>query len=118
MNIGEVILFVHIFYHEKCTRRLQQYEIRFHQIVEEHQNRQLQQKQLFKEKNRTSKITAEIQIKSQTEYNITHNRKVEQLPHLVLGILSLTEDPVFVHVFIPFVHLFSIFIGISMMCYI
>lgn len=89
-----VILFVHIFYHEKCTRRLQQYEIRFHQIVEEHQNRQLQQKQSFKEKNRTSKITAEIQIKSQTEYNITHNRKVEQLPHLVLGILSLTEDPV------------------------
>jgi hypothetical protein len=30
---------------------------------------------------------------SQTEYNITHNRKVEQLPHLVLGILSLAEDP-------------------------
>jgi hypothetical protein len=49
-------------------------------------NRQLQQKQSFKEKKRTSKITAEIQIKSQTEYNITHNRKVEQLPHLVLGI--------------------------------
>ena len=88
------ILSVHIFYHKKYTRRLHPYEIRFHQIVEERQNRQLQPKQFFKEKSSTSKITAEIQIKSPAERNITHNRKEEQLPHLVLGILSLTEEPV------------------------
>jgi hypothetical protein len=86
------ILSVHIFYHKQYTRRLHPYEIRFHQIVEERQNRQLQPKQFFKEKSSTSKITAEIQIQSPAERNITHNRKEEQLPHLVLGILSLTEE--------------------------
>lgn len=75
------ILFLLIFYRQKYIEGLQQYRTSFQMIVKELQNDQLQPKQFFKEK-------------GPTEHNITQNENEERLPQLVLGILSLTEDPV------------------------